>query len=195
MHGLINKAIELFVTQTYGADTWRAVMSKADLGWTEFEAMLPYNADVTRTVVDAMQDVLGRPGHHILEDFGTFLVISPVLPGVRRLLRFAGVDYIDFLHSLEDLPGRVSLAVGDLNLPALILTERGENGFALRCQSGLAGYGYVMMGVLRAMADDYGTLAMLDMHSHPSGDDLIDIEVVQDSYASAKSFALGAVHV
>jgi len=37
MHGLINKAIEAFVKDTYGDDAWRAIGVKADLEDPSFE--------------------------------------------------------------------------------------------------------------------------------------------------------------
>ena len=193
MHGLINKAIEVFVRQTYGVNRWKAVMAKTNLGFAEFEAMLPYDASVTRRVLLAMRDVFGRPCKLMLEDLGTFLVTSPMLPAVRRLLRFGGVDYTDFLHSLEDLPGRVKLAVDDLDLPPLDLIETGETEFRLHCHPGLPGYSQVMLGVLRAMADDFGTLAILELRKHPHGGDVISVQVVEGAYATGKSFELGGV--
>lgn len=191
MNGLINKAIEIFVTETYGAVQWRAVMVRADLGITQFETMLPYEPDITDAVLEAMSHVLRRPIPHMLEDLGTFLVTSPCLPAFRRLLRFGGTDYVDFLHSLEDMPDRVRLATADLQLPRLELREEGQNRFELHCRAGLTGYGHVILGILRAMADDYGALAILDLRSHPSGGASITVQVVQDAYADGNDFVLG----
>lgn len=193
MYGLINKAIEIFVTDTHGAARWQAVMAQADLGVTQFEAMLPYDAHVTDAVLQAMSVVLGRSSAHMLEDLGTFLVASPSLPAFRRLLRFGGVDYVDFLHSLEDMPDRVRLAIGDLHLPALDLIEQGGGLYHLHCHSGLQGYGHVMLGVVRAMADDYGVLAVLDLDTHSSGRDNITVQVVQDAFSTGNAFKLGWV--
>lgn len=191
MYGLINKAIEVFVTETHGADQWQAVMVRADLGVTQFEAMLPYDAQMTDKVLEAMSAVLNRPTSHMLEDLGTFLVTSPSLPAFRRLLRFGGVGYVDFLHSLEDMPDRVCLAIADLQLPMLQLTEDGRGMFRLRCEGGLPGYGHVILGMLRAMADDYGALAILDLQHHPSGWDDITVHVVQDAFSDGNAFELG----
>ena len=192
MYGLINKAIEIFVTDTYGAARWQAVMGQADLGVTQFEAMLPYDAHVTDEVLQAMSVVLGRSSAHMLEDLGTYLVVSPSMPSFRRLLRFGGVDYVDFLHSLADMPDRVRLAIGDLRLPALDLIERPNNVFHLHCHAGLPGYGHVMLGILRAMADDYGALALLELNPHASGGADINIQVVLDAFSAGNAFQMGS---
>ncbi len=192
MHGLINKAIEIFVLETYGVASWQRVVDHAGLGFQEFEAMLSYEPALTERTLDAIAQITDRPRDHTLEDLGTFLVTSPGLPALRRLLRFGGVTYVDFLHSLDELPDRVRLAVDDLKLPTLTLIEKGSGHFRLRCAAGLPGYGHVMVGVLRAMADDYGTLAMLD-HGGADGDgETILISIVKNAFAEGKSFALSA---
>ena len=40
MHGLINRAIQCFVRDSYGQNRWIEVTQLADLGFTDFEAML-----------------------------------------------------------------------------------------------------------------------------------------------------------
>ena len=191
MHGLINKAVEIFVIETYGADAWLSAMQRAETGVTEFEAMLGYPTEVTERVLDALVDGLGRNRDQLLEDLGTFLVTSRQLPALRRLLRFGGVSYDDFLHSLEELPDRVQLAVDDLRLPDLTLSGGQGGEYRLRCHPGLPGYGHVMIGVLRAMADDYGALAILDYHGEDDGGEAISVIIVQDAFAQGRRFELG----
>ncbi|WP_334312365.1 heme NO-binding domain-containing protein [Roseovarius sp. ZX-A-9] len=122
MHGLINRAIERFVRDTYGRDTWHHVMRLAGLEFTAFEAMLSYEEHTTLDVLAAAQDVLGRPVPDTLEDIGTYLVSHPKTEALRRLLRFGGSSFPEFLHSLDDLPARARLAVPDLELPQLVST-------------------------------------------------------------------------
>ncbi|EBA16677.1 hypothetical protein RSK20926_02694 [Roseobacter sp. SK209-2-6] len=192
MHGLINRAIQAFVASTYGEERWVTVMDLAGLGFTEFEAMLTYTDEQSEQMLAAMERVLERPLPEILEDLGTFLVSNPQVEALRRLLRFGGVNYVEFLHSLDDLPDRARLAVADLHLPPLELVEQAPGQFDLICQPGLPGYGSVMMGVLRAMGDDYGDLVILD-HSGEKGDaEVISITLVESDFAEGRAFDLGA---
>lgn len=192
MHGLINRAIQAFVASTYGEERWVTVMDLAGLGFTEFEAMLTYTDEQSAQMLAAMERVLERPLPEILEDLGTFLVSNPQVEALRRLLRFGGVNYVEFLHSLDDLPDRARLAVSDLHLPPLELVEQAPGQFDLICQPGLPGYGSVMMGVLRAMGDDYGDLVILD-HSGEKGDaEVISITLVESDFAEGRAFDLGA---
>lgn len=192
MHGLINRALQTFVCQTYGDDRWRDVAQTAELGFTEFESMLMYDDDLTVRVLAALCDGLGRPQAEVLEDLGTYLVSNPHVEALRRLLRFGGVTYVEFLHSLDDLPDRARLAVGDLHLPRMELREYAAGQFLLSCGPGLPGFGWVMMGVLRTMADDYGALVLLEHDGMRDQAEVITITLIETAFAEGRSFELGA---
>ncbi|WP_415402366.1 heme NO-binding domain-containing protein [Tateyamaria sp. SN3-11] len=192
MHGLINRAIQCFVTDSYGLDKWVEATRVADLSFVEFEAMLTYDDDITPALLDAVSQVLGRPRNEVMEDIGTYLVSHPNVEALRRLLRFGGVNFAEFLHSLDDLPDRARLAVSDLNLPRIELRDHSPTHFSLICESPIEGYGHVMMGVLRAMADDYGVLALLDHTGSGKGIETISITLIETEFAEGRVFDLGA---
>lgn len=192
MHGLINRSLQCFLRDSYGGSVWAAVARDAALGFDSFEAMLTYDPALTDAVILAATQHLNRPRDALLEDLGTYLVSHPNVEALRRLLRFGGVTFVDFLHSLEDLPGRGRLAVPDLNLPHFALVEDGEDHFSLACRGPVQGGGHVMMGLLRSMADDYGTLVMLD-HQGMQGDaEMIGIHILDQSFAAGRRFDLAA---
>jgi hypothetical protein len=192
MHGLINRAIQSFVCATYGRSCWLRVTEAAELGFVEFEAMLVYDDDVSIRVMDVLSAEIGRPKAEILEDVGTYLVSHPNMEGLRRLLRFGGGTYVEFLHSLDDLSDRVRLAVSDLALPALELRELSTTGYQLLCDPGLPGYSSVMVGVLRAMADDYGALVILSHDGQHETVEVISVTLVESAFAEGRHFDLGA---
>ena len=166
MHGLINKAIQSFITDSFGAAVWHEVRDRAgiapELGPDGFEAMQHYDDRLTEAMLTVASGLLERPRCSLLEDLGTYLVSNPQLASLRRLLRFGGVSFTDFLYSLEDLPGRTRLAVPELALPEIDTEEQGEGRFLLICRACPPGFGHVMMGILRALADDYGALAVIE---------------------------------
>lgn len=192
MHGLILTAFQTFFCKTYGRQRWAFVMEAAGSKGTEFEAMLTYDDKFAYRVIDKAATTLERLQSDLLEDLGTFLVSDPGMNGVRRLLRFSGVDYLDFLHSLEELPERTRLAVPDLVLPALDFEEHTSGLYRLVCYPGLPGYSAVLMGVLRAMADDYGALVMLEHVGEKNKCDILSIAVIETTFAEGKSFELRA---
>ncbi len=192
MHGLINRALQCFLRDTYGAPLWLAVTREAGLGFDTFEPMLQYELDQTRAVVAAAARLLDRPSETVLEDLGTYLVSHPNLEALRRLLRFGGVNFQDFLHSLEDMRGRGRLAVPDLDLPVLDLREEGPEQYLLTCRSPLRGAGHVVMGLLRAMADDYGALVVLEHRGPGPGGEEIAIHLPALRFAEGRRFDLSA---
>ncbi|MBT9383452.1 heme NO-binding domain-containing protein [Pseudooceanicola sp. CBS1P-1] len=192
MHGLINRSIECFLRDTYGVGLWADVALRADLPGTSFEAMLSYEDALTWRVLEAAEALLKKPRAVLLEDVGTYLVSHANNEGLRRLLRFAGVGYEDFLHSLDDLPDRARLAVGDLMIPPLELSQQGDGRFVLRCGPGMPGFGHALIGVLRAMADDYGALVMLDHLGSRRGIETIEIRLVERAFTEGREFELGA---
>ncbi|MEO0402266.1 MAG: heme NO-binding domain-containing protein [Pseudomonadota bacterium] len=192
MHGLINRAIQCFVSDSYGADKWVEAARVADLDFVEFEAMLTYDDDITPALLDAVSHVLDRPRDEMMEDIGTYLVSHPNVEALRRLLRFGGVNFVEFLHSLDDLPDRARLAVSDLQLPRIELRDHSPTQFSLICQCPVAGYGHVMMGILRTMADDYGALAVLEHTGSGNGVETISVSLIETEFAEGRVFDLGA---
>ncbi|MGY3439306.1 MULTISPECIES: heme NO-binding domain-containing protein [unclassified Marinovum] len=190
MHGLINRAIQCFYRDTYGAPAWGELVRRLDLEFSDFEPMMHYGSDLTWRMLDEMAAALGKDRDTVLEDIGTYLISNPEVKAPRRLLRFSGVTFLDFLHSLDDLPDRARLAVDDLILPTLELRDLGGNRFTLACTGEPAGMGHLLVGVLRAMADDYGALVYLEHKGLFQGTELIEITLVEAAFAEGRSFEL-----
>ncbi|MDP3342747.1 heme NO-binding domain-containing protein [Frigidibacter sp.] len=197
MHGLVNRSLQCFLRDTYGGDLWDAVARRAGIGPDGFEAMQIYDDALTEAVLGVAAQRLAKPPEALLEDLGAYLVS---LEPLRRLLRFGGVGYADFLHSLDDLQGRAQLALPDLGLPALRLVAAPGGQFALHLGGGdVAGCTMarlappVLAGMLRAMADDYGALVLIEL-SGPQGAGragAIHIDLLQARYAKGRRFHLG----
>lgn len=191
MHGLMNRSMECFLSDTYGSDVWRAVVKDADIGFEHFEAMFDYDDDISYDVLVAAAKRLSRSPSTLLEDMGTYLVSSPNIQSPRRLLRFGGVTFDEFLHSLDDLYDRAKLAVPELELPKFRLLEDGGVGkFKLICNSSYKGFARVTMGVLRAMADDYGALVIMEYAGDGDGYEEISIALVESSFTEGRDFSL-----
>lgn len=192
MHGLINRTIQRFVGDTYGEDAWARAAVAAELGFAEFEAMLNYDDELTQRALEAVSAELGKTRCEVLEDIGTYLVSHANAEAVRRLLRFGGEDFVEFLHSLDDLPDRARLAVADLELPQLELREHASDRFSLTVTARAEGFGHVMIGMLRSLADDYGALVLLDHKGGQFGFEVVDITLIETGFAAGRDFELGA---
>ena len=148
---------------------------------------------ITPQVIACATQTLNVERDEFLQNLGTYLVSQPSQQSVRRLLRFGGVDFVDFLYSLDDLQDRARLAVADLSLPQLELREHTVNQFSLTVRSNIAGFGHVLIGLLTAMADDYGALVMLEFGGRQANVETVAIALLEASFASGNNFELGAI--
>jgi hypothetical protein len=190
MHGLINRSIQCFIRDTYGEGCWEGINSALGLGPDGFETMFSYEDGLTESLLARVAVALDKPEDIVLEDVGTYLVSHSSCEPIRRLLRFGGESFAEFLHSLDDLPDRARLAIADLALPELELIDEPDGRFMLHVTSKHSGFAYVLVGVLRAMADDYGALALLDLR--PIGENCMAIEIslLDSTFAEGRSFSL-----
>ncbi len=191
MHGMVNRALQGFVTATYGPELWAEVRSQACLPFDDFEAMLHYPDALTLTCFDAACHVLHKHPNALLEDIGTWLVTDPHLEPLRRLMRFSGASFLDFLLSLDELGDRGRLAVPDLDLPRIELERLDPSSFRIRAQWRLPGIGPILMGCLRAMADDYGALAYLRLDGIEGGTECLHVQLLDTAFARGRGFELG----
>lgn len=192
MHGLVNRALQGFLIDTYGKEIWQEVQSQAVLPCDGFESMLHYDDRLTDLMIEAATSVLHRDRVSLLEDVGTYLVSHPNQTALRRLLRFGGERFFDFLQSLDDLPGRALLAVPDLDMPDLRVRHESSNRFALDICWSLPGAGSVFLGALRALADDYGALAFFEIEEIEDGaGERVVITLVDQAFSAGRAFSLG----
>lgn len=169
MHGMINRGLQSFVIAIYGPQAWDDVREETGLKLQNFETMLSYDDLITEQILDAITEITGQPRTALLEDFGTFIVSEHSSPSVLKLLRLGGENYTEFLYSLEDIHDRLSIVLPDLDVPQLDLEECAPDRFKLHYQFDKLGYSTVFLGLLRAMADHYGSFVLIE-HTKLSGD-------------------------
>jgi hypothetical protein len=195
LFGLVNVALQFFVEDTYGRPIWEEVTREAKLDFRDFEAMLPYPDAITDAVLDAMSQVLGKDQQTVLHDLGTYLVTNDNMDVVRRLLRYGGGEFEDFLISLDELSDRVRLSLPDLDMPQLTLQPHGDGSFTLKIDSDRPGYGALLMGIVQALADDYGALVLAELQTfYDDGQtrERIEIELVDIAFSQDRGLDLGA---
>jgi len=188
---MINRALEGFLVATYGPAVWAEVRSVARLPYDGFEAMHRYEHAVTVACFAAAADVLDKNPNALLEDIGTFLITEPKLDPLRRLLRFGGGSFSDFLLSLEELPDRARLAIPELEVPEITIHAKGNGHYMLEALWPLPGIGPLLLGALRAMADDYGALAFVELAGIEEGAERLRIQVFDSAFNQGKAFSLG----
>lgn len=194
MHGMVNRALQGFLTTTYGDAVWAEVRRQAGLPFDDFEAMLSYPDAMTTACFGAAAHVLGKDHATVLEDFGIWLVTDHHLEPVRRLLRFSGARFQDFLHALEDLAERGRLVLPNLDLPRITVAQVDEGRFVIDAAWPVPGAGAILMGCLRAMADDYGTLAFVGLgRAADDASERLEVQLFDAAFTKGRRFELGQV--
>jgi hypothetical protein len=186
MDALLLRSLQGYVRDTFDPSVWQAVCRRALLTNETFEPMLRYDPGTADRVALCAAEVLGRPVETIWEDMGIHLVMNPRHEGARRLLRFGGANFADFLLSLEEMPGRAKLALPELRLPEICVTERDPDRYEIFCPSHIRGFPRVMVGILTSMADDYGTLCLIE----PDEEATITVRILDSTHAEGRRFDL-----
>lgn len=182
MHGLVNRSIEGFLRSSYGQETWTAIADAAGVDPEGFLTWSPSPDKVTDSVLFTAARMLGKSAGECLEDMGAWLTRQEE---IRRLLRFSGPDYREFLESLRELPGRVGLVIPDLEIPALSVTHEGEGYYCIRPKAHHPRLMQVTAGIIRGMADDYGALALIAAQR-----DRVTVEIALHDFAHRRRFSL-----
>ncbi|WP_374299236.1 heme NO-binding domain-containing protein [Paracoccus sp. (in: a-proteobacteria)] len=126
----------------------------------------------------------GKPLDELTEDLGAWLVQQHE---IWRLLRFCGSDFLDFLLHLDELPERIRLIADDVDVPDIALSRSADGLVWVTVSGGPPGWDALLAGLLRAMADDYGTLCVITR-----GTEGICIDVSDSAFAEARTFHLSS---
>ncbi|MEM1430675.1 MAG: heme NO-binding domain-containing protein [Pseudomonadota bacterium] len=190
MNGLINRSVQCFVRDTYGEETWRVITRALGVGADGYEMLLDYPDDETDQLVAIAAAELGKDQQTFLEDLGTYLVSHETTRPIRRLLRFCGETFAELLHALHDLPSRAQLAMPGLVIPELEVREDQPGQFRIFVLADRQGWGDVLIGLLRAMADDYGALVLMERGAGSGAIAVIEVKLLDGRFAEGRDFAL-----
>lgn len=180
MHGLINRAVEEFARATYGEAVWATTATAVGVDPRGFEIMDHGEAEVTGRLIAALAAQLDRSPRDLAEDLGAW--VAQLAP-MRRLLRFAGSDFAAFMMSLEELRDRGQMVVRRLSLPMLSVAPT-PSGWEVHSDCEPL-WLHAVAGMLHAMADDYGVLAVIEV-----GQGRIQVDVPMIDFNAGRPFSI-----
>ncbi len=184
MHGLINRSIEGFLRDTYGDTFWGEVAEASGIDNRGFQTIRDYPDAMTHGLINKAAMRLDKPEGELLEDLGAWLASREP---VRRLLRFAGRDFAEFLHTLDELQGRSHMVIPDLDMPRIRVELRDKNEVRLVMADCFPEWRSVMAGLVRCMADDYGALGLIMVDGNA-----VIVHISDDTFTEGRHFKLGA---
>lgn len=178
MNSLVNRAIEEFLRSTYGEAMVQAITDEAAVS---VGRLAPAGAGFATAGLDRAAFRLAKPRAEMFEDMGGWMTrIEPI----RRLLRFSGRDFRDFLLRLDELPGRAHLVLPDLIVPRLQV-EATDQSVCLSMLEPDEAWQHLLVGLIRGMADDYGALCLI-----AADGPTIRIDIWDEQFAEGRMFCL-----
>ncbi|TRW97756.1 heme NO-binding protein [Paracoccus sp. M683] len=183
MHGLINRSIEGFLRDTYGDAFWADIADASGIDARGFQTVRHYPDTVSYALINHAALRLDKPESELLEDLGAWLArFEPV----RRLLRFSGSDFIDFLHTLDELQGRAHMVIPDLGMPKIRVDSPADDEVSVVMPDCFREWRSVIAGVIRSMADDYGALGLIAVDGNA-----VVVKISHEAFSEGRGFELG----
>ena len=152
MHGLINSAIQSYVVETHGLNTWDHLKLAADCNVDFFISMDSYDDNITYSLVAAAPEVLGVSQGRFLESIGEFWVPYVGKGDYKEIFKMAGSDFISFIQNINNMHSRVMTLMPDLVPPTFTCKNITDNSMMVDYYSKRDGLAPMVVGLLRGLA-------------------------------------------
>ncbi|KAG2433108.1 hypothetical protein HYH02_012811 [Chlamydomonas schloesseri] len=188
MIGIINEAAKLFVLDTYGQETWDAIVASTGCD-PHFISGCPYADEQTYKILGAVAEMKGEAPGDVLEAAGLhFNTVYVVKRGYDRLLRCMGGNLVEFLQNLNVYHLHLSVTFKEMNPPFFNVSEVTPQSLIFHYASQRPGLTRYAMGLLRGAArtlfDTEVQVTVLQLRDEPGSS--------SSSNAAAAAAAAGA---
>lgn len=175
MYGLVNKALQDFVTKGFGADKWEAIRLKAGVKETAFVSMESYPDDITYKLAGSASEVLGITLDQALEAFGEYWVLYTAQEGYGDMLKMCGNNLKEFLMNLDHLHARIRLSFPQLKPPTLKCSNVEDRSLHLHYHSDRPGLTAMVVGLVKGLGKRFSTpleITLIDSKANGSDHDV-----------------------
>ena len=155
MYGLVNQAVQDFVIQKLGAQTWETVRRKAGVTDPEFLPLEQYPDALTFAMVGAACEASGRDAASLVEEIGVFWVAFTAQRGYGSLLDQLGATFPEALAALDAMHVRVALMMPNLKPPSFRVREVQDRRLLLDYISHRAGLAPMVIGLVKGLGHKY----------------------------------------
>ena len=155
MYGIVNKAIQDLVTETFGEDKWEAVKEKSAVDVDFFLSNEPYDDSITYELVGAASEVLGIPAGDVLQAFGEWWVLKTGKEKYGGLMEAGGNNLKEFLVNLPLFHNRIMLMYPKLTPPEFKVSDIEENSIHVHYHSEREGLQEFVRGLMSGLGKMY----------------------------------------
>lgn len=156
MYGLVNQAVQDYLSSDLGADTWDRIRTKAGFQETSFVPLQQYPDALTFQLVGAACEITGRTAGELVEAIGAYWVEFTAQKGYGSLLDQLGPGFADALAQLDAMHVRVALMMPQLEPPSFRVSARRERGLTLAYTSRRSGLAPLVVGLVKGLGRKFG---------------------------------------
>jgi len=156
MYGIVNKAIQDLITETFGEDKWEAVKEKSAVDIEFFLSNEPYDDDITYKLAGAASEVLGISVGEVLQAFGEWWILKTGKEKYGGLMEAGGNNLREFLVNLPLFHNRIMLMYPKLTPPEFKVSNLEENAIQVHYFSKREGLQEFVRGLMHGLGKMYG---------------------------------------
>lgn len=158
MLGLINRGLRAFVIKFHGRSHWQELVATQPEVPSDFEVLMDYPLSMTELLISEISELRGTSQRDVMEDLGTFALTSFWDARLRDLLLSCGRDFDQFMQNLTDLLIGFSRVEQSCDIERIEVIEKIESHYEVRFRGSTGMASYLVLGLFRALADQYGAL-------------------------------------
>ncbi len=151
MYGMVNLAIEQFIKENHGQDTWETVASKTGV-INDFISMEQYPDSDSVNLIVGLSKITSQTPAQILTAIGEYWITFAYNSEYGDLMDMAGDNLPDVLANLDELHFRVGHSFEDLSPPSFWITDVTEDSLILHYHSEREGLAPMVVGLVRGLS-------------------------------------------
>ncbi|MBX9808474.1 MAG: heme NO-binding domain-containing protein [Flavobacteriaceae bacterium] len=163
MYGIVNKAIQDLITDTFGVDKWDEVKEKSGIDIDFFLSNEPYDDAITYKLAGAASEVLGISVGEVLQTFGEWWVLKTGKEKYGGLMEAGGDNLKEFLINLPLFHNRIMLMYPKLTPPEFKVSNTEENSIYIHYHSKREGLQEFVRGLLIGLSKMYCVDANIEL--------------------------------
>jgi len=163
MYGIINKALEELVTETFGEKVWENIKIKSNIDIDYFISNQSYNDQITYDIAIAISNETKTPLNETLTLFGEWWILKTAKEKYGSLLSFGGKDIKEFLEHLPDFHARLMLLYPNLTPPEFKIINSKENEITIKYSSTRSGLKDFVTGLFQGISKLFKTETKIEI--------------------------------
>ncbi|KAI3385820.1 hypothetical protein SNEBB_002243 [Seison nebaliae] len=152
MYGMLLESLHFFIVKEYGKDVWETVLRKCFIFEQYFITHKVYDESYIPNLANALASITLKSADNHLKYFGEYFVRYLSYYGYDKLLRVAGRDFSDLLHTIDEIHETMNFTFPRMKSPSFYVENETDYGIQLHYHSCRKGYTSYVIGQLETLA-------------------------------------------